>query len=301
MSESANVRSREGARRTVGAVSPALAVPWVLLIALTVWGANYYFAPMAERVRSDAHDLLRPSGSVGQLAGVLTFVGFLFLWLYPLRKKLGASGRWMGAIPRWLDVHIVVGLTLPLLGAIHAAWRFEGVIGLGYGAMAIVALSGVVGRYVYVRIPRDRAGLELGAEDLAQRRRTLLLELSRVTGLEQDVIQSTLASDPAPARGILRSLWRMVKDDFEVRRAVARLRRRWSEVEGADVDHTKLQEVARLARRQIRLTQQARLLGESHRIFGYWHTFHRPVALTALLAVTIHVVVVVWSGTTWFY
>lgn len=301
MSEStAAVRTKER-RRSAGAISPALAVPWVVLIALTVWGAGYYFAPLGDRVRSDLHSLLRPSGTVGQLAGVLTFAGFLFLWLYPMRKKLGAAGRWMGAIPKWLDVHIVVGLTVPLLGAVHAAWRFEGVIGLGYWAMAVVALSGVVGRYVYVRIPRDRAGLEMGAEDLAQRRRGLLLELSQVTGLQEDVISSTLAANAAPVNGVIPSLVRMARDDFERRRAVAKLRRRWVEVSGEDVDEEKLREVARLARRQMQLTQQARLLGQTHKIFRHWHTLHRPVAITALLAVTIHVAVVVWSGTTWFY
>jgi len=301
VSESTAAVPSKESRRTVGAISPALVVPWAVLIALTVWGAGYYFAPLGERMRSDLHDLLRPSGTVGQSAGILTFAGFLFLWLYPMRKKLGAAGRWMGAIARWLDVHIVVGLTVPLLGAVHAAWRFEGVIGLGYWAMAVVALSGIVGRYVYVRIPRDRAGLELGAEDLAQRRRGLLLELTQVTGLQEDVIRSTLAANPEPVRGVIPSLVRMVRDDFARRRAVADLRRRWVEVSGDEVDEEKLREVARLARRQMQLTQQAKLLGQTHRIFGHWHTLHRPVAITALLAVTIHVAVVIWSGTTWFY
>jgi hypothetical protein len=289
--------------RAAGAISGAVLVPWIVLVAITVWGIDYYTSPLGERMRHDLHAVLRPSGDVGQTAGVLTFAGFLFLWLYPLRKRLGGGARWAGGVARWLEVHIVVGLTLPLLGAVHAAWRFDGIIGLGYWAMLTVAASGVIGRYVYARIPRDRSGLELGAEELAQQRRQLLLELTQVTGLEREVVESILAADPVPARGsnVVRTLSRMVQDDLLRRRAVATLSVRLKSLEHVEVDAQKLRTVAALARRQMALTQQARLLGETQRIFRHWHTLHRPVALTAFVAVTIHVVVVVWTGVTWFY
>lgn len=289
--------------RAAGAISGAVLVPWIVLVAITVWGIDYYASPLGERMRHDLHAVLRPSGDVGQTAGVLTFAGFLFLWLYPLRKRLGGAARWAGGVARWLEVHIVVGLTLPLLGAVHAAWRFDGIIGLGYWAMLIVAASGVIGRYVYARIPRDRSGLELGAEELAQQRRQLLLELTQVTGLEREVVESILAADPVPARGsnVVSTLSRMVQDDLLRRRAVATLSARLKSLEHVEVDAQKLRTVAALARRQMALTQQARLLGETQRIFRHWHTLHRPVALTAFVAVTIHVVVVVWTGVTWFY
>lgn len=303
MSTTTHDGTSERDARPKGGVSGFVAPPLLLLTALTMWGADYYFAPLGDRMRHDLHAYLRPSGMVGQTAGLLTFAGFLFLWLYPMRKKLGAAGAWMGRIPKWLDVHIMVGLTLPLLGAVHAAWRFDGVIGLGYWAMLIVATSGLVGRYVYSRIPRNRSGLELDAEQLAQQRRQLLLELMEITGLEREVVESTLAADPVPPRGsnVGATFVRMVRDDLRRRVAVRELRRRWTALEGADVDTEKLREVARLARRQMALTQQARLLGETQRIFRHWHTLHRPVAITALLAVTIHVLVVVWTGVTWLY
>lgn len=288
---------------TAGRISLWVIAPWIVLAAITAWGADYYFAGLGARARHGMADVFKPSGLVGQTAGMLTFAGFLFLWLYPLRKKLGPGARWLGQVPAWLDVHIVVGLTLPILGAVHAGWRFDGVIGLGYWAMLIVALSGIIGRYVYVRIPRNRSGLELGAEELAQQRRQLLLELTEITGLAQDVVQSTLAAEPRPDSdlGLVPSLWRMVRDDFRRRRAGHELRKKWEAVEGATVDRSKLRDVARLARRQMALTQQARLLGETQKVFRHWHTFHRPFALTALLAVTIHVAVVVWTGVTWLW
>jgi hypothetical protein len=44
------------------------------------------------------------------------------------------------------------------------------------------------------------------------------------------------------------------------------------------------------------LAQQMRLLDATRSLFGWWHVAHRPFALTALLAVIVHVVVAVWIG-----
>lgn len=291
-------------RRATGAISPAVVVPFAVLLGLTAWGASYYFAPVDIRVRHELHSLLRPSGAVGQITGILTFLGFVFLWLYPLRKKLGAR-RGLGGIPRWLEVHIVVGLSISLLGAVHAGWRFDGLIGLGWWAMFVVALSGVVGRYVYVRIPRQRNGMEMGVESMAEKRRELLVELAGITGLAPELVESELSADPLKGRSlsIVGGLFQMVRDDLVRRRAVRRLRTRCAALsaEGAEIDESALDRVAELARRQMALSQQARLLGRTQTIFRYWHIFHRPVAMTAFLAVTVHVVVVVLVGATWFY
>ena len=63
---------------------------------------------------------------------------------------------------------------LPFIAAMHAAWKFEGVIGLGYWSMIVVWLSGIVGRYLYVHIPRSATGLELTAEEIAVERHALI-------------------------------------------------------------------------------------------------------------------------------
>jgi hypothetical protein len=49
------------------------------------------------------------------------------------------------------------------------------------------------------------------------------------------------------------------------------------------------------------LTQQARMLAATQRLFRFWHVAHRPFAITALVAVLVHVGVVVAMGATWFW
>jgi hypothetical protein len=276
----------------------------VLLVALCVVGLPYYTLPMAERVRSPWHPWLKSSGYIGQSAGILALVIFLFLWLYPLRKRW----RWLaftGAIARWLDVHVLVALALPLLVAIHAAWRFEGLIGLGFWSMMVVWFSGIGGRYIYARIPRSRVGVELTREEIAVRRRALVEEMAAGSGLAANVIETTLAgaAPPTAPRGVWGTLGRMVADDFARRRAARALRRLWRAhgVRRRKHDREMLGAMLRLARREMALAQQARMLDATQDVFRYWHVLHRPVAVVALIAVVVHVAVVVALGATWLW
>ncbi len=283
--------------------SPARGLPLLVALALptlvTAWGLPYYVLPLAQRLRHPLHGLLKPSGALGLAFGVLAISLFLFMWLYPLRKHARWLG-WTGSVGRWLDVHIVMGLSLPFIAAVHAGWRFDGLIGLGTLSMVIVSLSGVVGRYLYTHIPRDRAGLELSLEESGAERRTLLAALAVETGLTPQELERALGIDlrPLAAGGIVRTFQRLLTDDFHRWRTLRRLRAEWSREgrAGALRDPRQLQRALRLARQELALSQQVRLLDATRRVFGWWHVAHRPFALTALIAVLVHVVVAVWIG-----
>jgi hypothetical protein len=275
-----------------------------LLLAASALGASYYLAPLAERARHPLHPWLRPSGYVGQSAGIITFLIFIFLWLYPLRKKFRWLA-WTGAMSKWLDVHVSLALLVPILGAIHAAWKFDGVIGLGYWSMIVVCLSGIVGRYLYVHIPRSANGLELTAEEIAAERRGLMGRVAETSGLPVAQVEAVLRSDPTPLEGagFGKTLLMMAKDDWARRRAARALARICHKQPGRTrrLDRKAVREVVRLANREMSLTQQARMLQATRDIFRFWHVAHRPFALAALVAVVVHVGVVVAMGMTWFW
>jgi hypothetical protein len=273
-----------------------------LLLAISVAGLPYYTLPVAERVRSPLHAWLRPSGYIGQSAGLLAITIFLFLWLYPIRKRVRWLA-WTGSIARWLNVHVLTALVLPLLVAIHAAWRFDGLIGVGFGAMMVVWTSGIVGRYLYTSIPRSKSGIMLSLEEITIRRGQLFVLIATHTGLDFDVLQATLTVESPPERrlGVWGTLKRLVRDDWARRRAVRRFRHML--VRGgprrARMDREVLSRVLRLARQEMAFTQQAQMLDATQALFRFWHVLHRPVAVAALVAVLIHVGVVVALGATW--
>ncbi len=285
--------------------SPApLAVIIATLVAVNLAGLPYYASTAGERVRHPWHAWLKSSGYIGQSAGILALVIFLFLWLYPLRKKY----RWLaftGSIGRWLDVHVLAALSLPLLLALHAAWRFDGIIGLGYASILVVCASGVVGRYIYTRIPRSRSGLELTRDEVTAQRQSLLERIAKTTGLDLATVEQALELPPvrSGSSGILQLLLQLPTSDLARWRLTRQLRKRWMRmsVGGRPLSTSALNEVVRLARREIALTQQSRMLEATQRIFRFWHVAHRPFAVTALIAVVVHVAVVVALGATWLW
>ena len=297
------------AARASHATRPPLAARrWPMVVIISVLalanlaGFPYYRLSLADRVRSPLHSLLRPSGVIGQSAGILALLIFCFLWLYPLRKKY----RWLaftGSVARWLDVHILAAIGLPLLLAIHASWRFDGLVGLGYFAMLVVCASGIVGRYLYVRIPRSRSGVASSREEVAVERRTLITEIAATTGLDPFQVERTLSvQSSAGSAGIVDTLLHLLSDDIVRWRLTRALRRQLADKrDGHALDPRTTDRVVRLASREISLEQQLRVLDATKRVFGYWHVAHRPFAVTALVAVVIHVAVVVAVGATWFW
>ena len=298
--------SHSSAKRTARA--PLAAQRWPIVIILTTLtllnlaGAPYYRLSLGERARSPLHAFLRPSGIVGQSAGLLALLIFFFLWLYPLRKKYRALA-FTGPIARWLDIHILAAIGLPLLLAMHASWRFEGIVGLGYYAILVVCASGVVGRYLYVRIPRSRSGVASTREEIAVERRTLITDIAATTGLDPFEVQQTLSvSGSGESSGVLRTLLHLASNDITRWRLTRALRKRLRSAGGSGaLDDKTINRVVELASREISLEQQLRMLDATQRLFGYWHVAHRPFAVTALVAVVIHVAVVIAVGATWFW
>jgi hypothetical protein len=52
----------------------------------------------------------------------------------------------------------------------------------------------------------------------------------------------------------------------------------------------------KLASREVALMQQVRMLDATRRVFRYWHIAHRPFAVTALIALVVHVAVAIFVG-----
>ena len=279
----------------VAGTTTALAV-----LGIALMGLPYYTEPLSGRVRDPLHPWLRPSGTIGQALGVLALALFLFLWLYPLRKKLARVPA-LGSLPRWLDVHVVAGLLVPFVAAVHAGFRFDGLIGLGYAAMAVVCASGVVGRYLYAHIPRSRSGIALTLDEVVLERRQLVHDLARSIGRPVPEVEARLAPAVAlaPTLNPFRLLPRMLRGDLARRRALRRFRAELA-ARGLRLEGARTRQVLAAARRELALAQQASLLEAVQRLFRWWHAAHRPFAVTALLAVLLHVAVAVMLGQTWF-
>lgn len=287
-------------RLRVAAVAAAMAV-----IALTVYGGNYYVLSAVERPFSPKHELLKPSGTVAIKLGMLGFLLFVIIFLYPLRKRIKWLGR-MGSARHWLDFHVILGLTAPVVIAFHASFKFHGIAGIAFWIMLSVAISGVVGRYVYAQIPRSLSSAELSLKELAEAEQSLTSDLASQSLLSPGDL-AALFDVPTPeqvqAMPLYKALLTMLALDISRPSHVARLRIRalgWGAalrfgglMQSRRAD---LENAIRLARTKATLAKRISFLSRSQQVFHLWHVIHRPFSYSFVVLALIHIVVVLALG-----
>ena len=96
-----------------------------VMVALTLYGADYYRLSQADRPFSPKHHLLKPSGTVGINLGVLGVLMLCGIFLYPLRKRWAWLQK-QGNSKHWLDHHVVLGVAAPVCIAFHSSFKFHG-------------------------------------------------------------------------------------------------------------------------------------------------------------------------------
>src|SRR5690348_10620810 len=149
-----------------------------LILALTIYGFDYYRLGAEARPFSPKHALLRPSGAIGIKLGFLGLGMFLAIFLYPLRKKWGWLAR-QGSSRHWLDFHVLLGVSAPFVIAFHSSFKFRGFAGIAFWIMLSVSLSGLIGRYLYSQIPQRVNAAEISMGELQETQSNLAQQLAQ--------------------------------------------------------------------------------------------------------------------------
>jgi hypothetical protein len=120
--------------------------PTVFIISAIVIGIILYGWYMAE----DSY--ITPEEGIGYWLGIVGGMAMLLLLTYPLRKKWRPM-RKMGGVKYWFRVHMFLGLLGPVLILFHANFSLGSINStVAFFSMLLVAGSGVVGKYFYLKI-----------------------------------------------------------------------------------------------------------------------------------------------------
>ncbi len=255
--------------------------------------AAYYATPLSIRGYAPAHRILRPSGTAGHLLG---FAGTLFIFAtlaYVARRRIRRLAR-MGSMPRWLEVHIFCGVFGPILVTFHTSFKFNGLVSVAFWSMVLVVVSGFVGRYLYVRIPKTIRGEELTRAELEQRATELTTRLAettlpqRLSSRIEEEERRLFAAAARPPNAIARMGAAIV-----ARRRLAALRR---EIARSGFDRRLLHEALQLAHERAVLLRRIARLEKTKRLFQLWHVFHRPFVWVMFGVLFIHLGVALYFG-----
>jgi hypothetical protein len=277
-----------------------------LILFLAVRGFPYYSLSLEDRQLSPLHEQLRSSGTIGLKLGFLSVGMFSLLFLYPLRKRIKYLAS-IGNTRHWLNFHILLGITTPMVVTFHTTFRTHGLAGLAYWTMIAVALSGFVGKYVYAKIPRQLNSVALSMAELEAQAASLAATLGDAALFSAEDLAPLLAV-PSPQAVRRMSLpvllWTMLRIDMARPLLVSRLRRRMLPgsqrivtLGGLLASHDScLESVVSVVRRQSRLGVAIAFLVRTERIFHLWHVVHRPFSITFVVLIAVHIAVALAMG-----
>jgi hypothetical protein len=287
------------ARRSVSPLASGLVWGGVASVAAAVWvmflldGWEYYATPLAVRGYSPMHRLLRPSGPVGQTLGVVGGLLMLMPFIYVMRKRIPGL-RSVGSLKTWLEIHLFCGILGPVLVTFHTSFKFNGIVSAAYWSIVAVVLSGFVGRYLYVRIPRSIRGTELPRTALDAKAASLWDELTRSVA-SPDMLDRVRAFEQAavPRHSSDLSFFDLLFGEITFGRRVRTLDRELGRL--GFPREIRSEVVALTAERSVLLRRIAHLQ-RTKTLFGLWHVFHLPLVYLQLVIVIAHIGVTVYLG-----
>jgi hypothetical protein len=311
MSAEASVRSailaREDAER---GHRVRVILSWLVALAIVLviagYGFNYYTLSSVERPLSPKHDLLKPSGTIGIKLGMFGVLLFFLIYLYPLRKKWGWLAR-QGNSRHWLDFHVVLGATAPIIIAFHASFKFGNIAGMAFWSMLCVTISGFIGRYLYAQVPRNLNAAELSMKEMQDTEESLRQELAAqklAFGSRMEALYDLPTSNDVEHMPMLVALFYMILIDLRRPFQISLLRLQAAGF-GAwllslfgirRTKDLKLERGIAVARRQAGLSKRILFLQRTQQVFNLWHVVHRPFSYAFAILAIVHIGLVLYMG-----
>lgn len=240
----------------------------------------------------------------GYWLGVAGGVMMVLLFSYPLRKHFSFSRNW-GRVKWWFLVHMVLGVGGPLLILAHSTFRVGSLnAAVALYSMVAVAVSGVIGRFIYARVNRGLHGEKASLRDLQTR-----------AGLEEADARSRLSFAPEVEARLIafeqrelkarigwltyarQVFWLPLQLWLTYGRCVLELRRSLGAL--AQHEHWSQQDLVQRSRYTRALvwkylhavTRVAQFTAYS-RLFSLWHVAHIPFVYLLVISAIVHVVAV---------
>lgn len=140
------------------------------------YGYSFYNTPVEERFYHSQYNWFKPSGIFGHGLGIIgTLLILIGVLIYIARKKYGFMEQYI-RVKYMLEFHIFLCTLGPIMVLFHTSFKFGGIVSIAFWSMVAVVLSGVVGRYIYLQIPRSIEGNELSLQEIQTQQQALLLQ-----------------------------------------------------------------------------------------------------------------------------
>lgn len=268
---------------------------------LAINGFDYYTTPLVDRPQHPDHEKLKPTGFIGHGLGIIgSLMMITGVSVYMIRKRVRKFFN-IGYLKHWLEFHIFLCSLGPLLILFHTSFKFGGIVAVSFWSMAAVVLSGIIGRFIFVQIPRTIQGQELSMGDLNKLNEDLSHKLKRHSELNEN-FSGKLESLADPKKfkdvSLAKSFIILTKDYFNIRKTLRSLK---SELVKMGLPGSEIKEYLKTAKSKLIINRRIGMLRTMQKLFKYWHIAHLPFAITMFVIMLIHVAVAILFGYTWIF
>lgn len=263
---------------------------------LFLYGIDYYTTPGKERFYHISHETLKPNGFIGHGIGIAGSVVLLVgVFGYMARKRIRLLAR-IGYLKYWLEFHIFLCSLGPVLILYHTTFKFGGIVAISFWSMVAVVISGIIGRFIYIQIPRNIEGRELSVNEIKSIRANLIDNLKKEYRVDDEILSYLGTS--TDNKTIHFSIQGILKSN---RRENIVLKKIKGELEAKELSKKDRKVAYQLIKNEIVLTRKMHWLVSMQNLLRYWHVAHLPFALVMLVIMIIHVIIAVTFGYKWIF
>ena len=248
----------------------------------------------------EARDLSAETG-LGYALGLIAVGCMLILLVYPLRKRLKIL-RFIGPIPKWFRVHMMLGVLGPLAALYHCNFQLGSLNSqVALFSALLVAGSGLVGRLLYRKIHQGLYGRKTDLNQLRGKAQLTPTAGGRALSFFPQLTQRLRAFDEQVLdsnTGISASLALLFRISVRTRLEYSALTRFIRKQVALEARRSTV-----IARHERRLYKSARRYVAEHlfrvrrvaqlqayeRLFALWHVVHLPFFVLLVISTIVHV------------
>jgi hypothetical protein len=246
-------------------------------------------------------DLYSAGSDLGYNLGLAGGIMMLTLLVYPLRKRYRFLDRF-GPMLQWFRFHMVLGIGGPVLVIFHSTFKIGSMNArVALYSMLAVAISGVVGRFLYRHVHRGLYGRQLSLSETETDLMAATQDVNSVFSLAPEAQERLVAFHAyatQPLNGTGARFWRFVSLGTQsrrvgrvarnvVKRAIKRAAKeqRWGRVE-AHLHYDLAKEQISNYLSAVCMTSQ---FATWERLFSLWHVIHVPFLYLMVITSIAHV------------
>ncbi len=164
----------------------------------------------------------------------------------------------------------------PGIRAVHLGERMD--------IREVVVLSGVIGRFIYIQIPRSIEGRELSLSEVKNMKTDIAKILGKKYILDTETVQHISNFTEA----------KYSSTEHTLKHLRLTLKKK-------NIPNLEIKSVLNKVKIEKSLSRKIDRLQKMQQLFKYWHVAHLPFALIMLIIVIIHVIITLAFGYKWIF